>query len=280
MIKSYLHLFRVKHYVKNLLIFLPAFFSGNLLNPQKFTILFPAFFAFCFMTSAIYIFNDICDFESDKNHPTRKNRPLACGRIQKMNAVISMFSCVLLSFVLSVYLGNITAILLLFLYLLLNVLYSTVLKRIPVIDVVVLASFYLLRLYYGGVVSHIVISHWLYLVVLSGSFYLALGKRRNELLISSESRDVLKYYNISFLNNNMYACSAMTVAFYALWAINAKRTEILWTTPFLIVLLIYYSFIIEGKSDGDPVEIIFHNKVLLTLVLLFAVCIFALIYIL
>lgn len=275
---NYLHLFRVKHYVKNILIFLPVFFSGNLFNPKMLLLLFPAFFAFCFMTSAIYIFNDICDIEADKKHPTRKKRPLAANRIQKFNAFICMFFCVLLSVSISVYLGNLTAIFLLFLYFIINIFYSKILKKIPVIDIVVLVSFYLLRLYYGGVISHVIISQWLYLVIMSGSFYLVLGKRRNELLLSTESRDVLKYYSKSFLCHNMYVCSALTVVFYALWTINVKKPEFIWTTPFLILLLMYYSFIIESNSDGDPVEVIFNNKKMFLMVLIFTICIFTLIY--
>lgn len=280
MIMNYLYLFRVRHYVKNLLIFIPAFFSGDLFNHQKLLLLFPAFISFCFMASAIYIFNDICDIESDKNHPTRKNRPLADGRIQKTNAALSMIFCVILSLTLSVYIGNTAALFLICIYFVLNVLYSKFLKKIPVIDVVVLASFYWLRLYYGGIISHITISQWLYLVVMSGSFYLALGKRRNELMVSTESRDVLKYYSKSFLNNNMYVCSALTVVFYALWTINVKKPETVWTTPFLIIMLMYYSFVVEGNSDGDPVEVIINNKIILIMAIIFTVCIFAFIYVL
>ena len=277
---TYLQLFRVKHYVKNLIIFIPAFFSGNLFNLPKLVLLFPAFFAFCFMASAIYIFNDICDIKNDRNHPIRKNRPLTNGSIRKSYAVASMFFCILLSVLLSVYLGNKPAFLLLFFYLVLNILYSKAFKKFPVIDIVVLASFYWIRLYYGGLVSHIEISQWLYLVVMSGSFYLALGKRRNELIVSEKSRDVLKYYSVSFLTHNMYVCSTLTVVFYALWTINVKKPEIIWTTPFLIILLMYYSFIIEGKSNGDPVEVIFNNRIIIIMALLYAVCIFAFIYIL
>ena len=279
-ITSYLDLFRVKHYVKNLIIFMPVFFSGGLFNPQKILLLLPAFFSFCFMASSIYIFNDLCDLESDKNHFSKKERPLACGKIQKSNAIISMFFCILVSVILSIYPGNVIAMFILFLYFVLNIFYSKVLKRIPVIDIVVLASFYWLRLYYGAVILHITISQWLYLVVMSGSLYLALGKRRNELLISAESRDVLKYYSNSYLNHYMYVCSALTIVFYALWTINFKKPEIVWTTPFLVFLLMSYSFVIESNSEGDPVEVVFNNKILFLIFVLFAACIFAFIYIL
>lgn len=278
-LKNYVLLFRVKHYIKNIIIFAPLFFSGNLFNHQKLAILLTAFVAFCLMASAIYIFNDICDLENDKNHPTRKKRPLAKGVMNKKQAFLAMAFCILISVIISFYLGNIAATCILFLYFFLNIVYSKALKNVPILDIVTLASFFMLRLFYGGLISNIVISQWLYLVVMSGSFYLVLGKRRNELLLhSSISRDVLKHYSVSFLNHNMYVSSALTVVFYALWTIHVKIPGIIWTTPLLIVLLLYYSFILEGNSEGDPIDVIFQERMMFFIVVLFVLSMFLLLY--
>ena len=278
-LNNYILLFRVKHYIKNTIIFAPLFFSGHLFELQKLSMLLPAFFAFCFMASAIYIFNDICDLEDDQNHPTRKKRPLAEGTIKTKQAFFAMAFCFLMSIMISFYLGNKIAFCILFLYFFLNILYSKVLKKVPIIDIVTLASFFMIRLFYGGLISDIVISQWLYLVVMSGSFYLVLGKRRNELMLhSSVSRDVLKHYSVSFLTHNMYVSSALTVVFYALWTIHVRIPGIIWTTPLLVVLLIYYSYVLEGNSEGDPVDVVFQERGIFILVLIFTLSMFFLLY--
>ena len=278
-LKNYFRLFRVKHYIKNTIIFVPLFFSGDLFNLQKLSVLLIAFFAFCFMASAIYIFNDICDLENDKFHPTRKIRPLATGDIKIRQATYAIVFSILISVILSFYLGNKTAACILFLYFFLHILYSKTLKNVPIIDIVTLASFFMLRLFYGGLISDIEISQWLYLVVMSGSFYLVLGKRRNELILhSAVSREVLKHYSVSFLNYNMYVFSTLAVVFYALWTIHVNISGIIWTTPLLIVLLMYYSYVLEGNSEGDPVDIVFHEKVMLFIVLIFTLSMFLLLY--
>ena len=278
-LNKYILLFRIKHYIKNTIIYAPLFFSGHLFELQKLSMLLPAFFAFCFMASAIYIFNDICDLEDDQNHPTRKKRPLAEGTIKTKQAFLAMAFCFLMSIMISFYLGNKVAFCILFLYFFLNILYSKVLKKVPIIDIVTLASFFMLRLFYGGLISDIVISQWLYLVVMSGSFYLVLGKRRNELMLhSSVSRDVLKHYSVSFLTHNMYVSSALTVVFYALWTIHVRIPGIIWTTPLLVVLLMYYSYVLEGNSEGDPVDVVFQERGIFIIVLVFTLSMFFLLY--
>ena len=179
----------------------------------------------------------------------------------------------------SFYLGNKVAFCILFLYFFLNILYSKFLKKIPILDILTLASFFMLRLFYGGLISDIVISQWLYLVVMSGSFYLVLGKRRNELMLhSSVSRDVLKHYSVSFLTHNMYVSSALTVVFYALWTIHVRIPGIIWTTPLLVVLLMYYSYVLEGNSEGDPVDVVFQERGIFIIVLVFTLSMFFLLY--
>lgn len=190
-----------------------------------------------------------------------------------------MAFCFLMSIMISFYLGNKIAFCILFLYFFLNILYSKVLKKVPIIDIVTLASFFMLRLFYGGLISDIVISQWLYLVVMSGSFYLVLGKRRNELMLhSSVSRDVLKHYSVSFLTHNMYVSSALTVVFYALWTIHVRIPGIIWTTPLLVVLLMYYSYVLEGNSEGDPVDVVFQERGIFIIVLVFTLSMFFLLY--
>ncbi|WP_242829613.1 decaprenyl-phosphate phosphoribosyltransferase [Butyrivibrio sp. MB2005] len=279
MMKQLLKLLRVKHYIKNVLVFLPMFFGGVIFEKNRIINACLGFIAFSFLSSVVYIINDYRDIEKDRNHPTKRNRPLASGAISIRSAALC--SVVLLVVIISVstLIGNYIASACLLGYLLLNVLYSMGLKNKPVIDVVILATGFVIRVIYGGLVTGVTISKWLYLVVVTGSLYMGLGKRRNELRGQTDSREVLKYYNESFLDKNMYVCVALVNVFYALWSIEMPNPRMIWTVPFFIVLLMCYSLDIEGDSDGDPVEVIIHDKSLMTYIIMYAVYVFLFLYI-
>lgn len=292
--REYLKLLRVKHYIKNLLIFIPLFFSGGsdcgLLGRANDEIgcwwgggVFRGawgFVCFSLLASAIYIFNDIKDVEKDRNHPKKKTRPIASGRITKSKAIRLMIVCLVSVLVISIWLRNYEALMFLILYFGLNIAYSIKLKNKPIIDVVILASGFVIRIIYGGLITNIAVSGWLYLVTVSGSLYMGLGKRRNELEKQNNTREVLKYYNVPFLDKNMYVCVALTNVFYALWAMELSDIRMIWTVPIFFIILMMYSLDIERNSDGDPIEVILHNKTLIVLVVVYAVCIFVIRYIL
>ena len=277
-LKKYLSLLRVKHYIKNFLIFLPLFFSGQIFDVNKLIRSVLGFMAFCMVSSAIYILNDYRDIDKDKNHPKKKHRPLASGDIKPSVALVIMVICLAIAIAISIYLRNIPAGISLLLYLVLNIAYSLGLKNVPIIDIAILASGFVIRVFYGGFITDVVVSKWLYLVIITGSLYMGLGKRKNELIASTDTREVLKHYNKNFLDKNMYVCLALTDVFYALWTFELPNDKITWTIPLFIIILMRYSLDVEGDSDGDPVEVILHDKVLIALGLIYAVCIFVLLY--
>lgn len=278
-VMDYVKLLRVKHYIKNLLIFIPMFFGGVIFEKERLIKASLGFVCFSLISSAIYILNDYRDIEKDRKHPTKKNRPLASGRVKPKNAIIIMVMLVAIAMVISIKLKTIEGACCLLLYFVLNVAYSLGLKNKPIIDVVILASGFVMRVMYGGYITGVEISQWLYLVVTTGSLYMGLGKRRNELKAQTDTREVLKYYNESFLDKNMYVCLALANVFYALWTIDMKSPYIRWTVPVFIVMLMRYSLDTEGDSEGDPVEVILKDKVLISIILVYAVCIFTLLYI-
>lgn len=276
---DYLKLMRVKHYIKNTLVFFPLFFSLSLFDMEKTRIAFLGVVCFSMVSSAVYIFNDIRDAEKDRNHPTKKERPIASGRVSTKKAGLQMTFLMFAVIGVSIYIRNILGIILLLVYFGLNVAYSMGLKKLPIIDVVILASGFVIRVIYGGVICGIEISQWLYLVIVSGSLFMGLGKRRNELKMQKNTREVLKYYSISFLDKNMYVSGGMMLIFYSLWAKELMNPDMIWITPFLIVIFMRYSYDIEGESDGDPTEVILHDKILICLAVVYAVVIFMLLYI-
>lgn len=286
--KQYLKLMRVKHYIKNILVFLPFIFSGQLFKPFYLVRALVGFAAFCLISSAVYIFNDIRDAERDRMHPTKKDRPIASGAISKRAACI-LAVCLVIATALVQYFtrtADWSAWAILFTYLVLNIAYSMKLKNIPIVDVAILVSGYVLRVLYGSVLGGIDISRWLYLTVIAMSFYLGLGKRRNELIRQDDAvkRNVLQYYNKSFLDKNMYMCLALTIAFYSLWTVDPTTIarihtqNIVWTVPLVILILMSYSLHVERDSDGDPVEVFLGDKVLFSLVALLGLIWVALIY--
>lgn len=129
-----------------------------------------------------------------------------------------------------------------------------------------------------GGVTGVEVSTWLYLVVVTGSLYMGLGKRRNELKQQNNSREVLKYYNESFLDKNMYVAVAIVIVFYALWTIESSNEVLAWTVPVFIIILMRYSFDVEGDSDGDPIEVLLHDKVLIILSVIYVISIFVILY--
>lgn len=282
-LKNYIKLMRPKHYIKNGLIFLPLLFSRNLLQIEMLKQTFFGFIIFSLTASTIYIFNDIIDAKKDVNHPTKKERPIAAGRISKTNATIFILLLFILTIALNyIFFKNPIPHPLVISYIVLNILYSVLLKDIPILDITSLSLGFLIRVFYGATLINVNVSEWLYLTVISMSFYLGLGKRRNEIIQNeSESRSVLTKYNQSFLDKNMYVCVALTIVFYSLWCIDTANLipYIMWTVPLVMIICMKYSLTIEGISDGDPVSTLLHDKILFMLVLLYGAVIIALLYI-
>lgn len=288
-IAEYLRLMRIKHYLKNFLIFVPLLFSGQFFDKSKLLICILGFISFGLLASSIYCFNDIWDVENDKNHPVKKNRQIASGKISKRNAMIFMIFLFVMAFAICIYIGNITKniipIILEALYFILNISYSCGLKKIPIIDVVILVSGFVIRILFGAIITSIEISNWLYLTVMAGSFYMGFGKRRNEIIKQGDkSREVLRKYNKEFLDKFMYVCLILAVVFYSLWCVDASTIErignnyIVWTIPLLLIILMKYSLNIEMDSLGDPVDVILSDKTLIILVMLFALVMVGILY--
>ena len=288
-IKNYFKLLRVNHYLKNFLVLFPLVFSSELLNLSKLKTTVLGFIAFCLTASIVYIINDLKDIENDKKHPVKKNRPFASGKVSKVEGIIILIVLTLIVLGLSYFIGfeHWIALLLLGVYLLLNVLYSFGLKNVPIVDIVILVSGFLIRVVYGAQIIDLTVSNWMYLTVISASFYMGLGKRRNEIIKQGDkSRKVLKYYTKEFLDKNMYVFLGLCIVFYALWAVDPTTINklgnnlMIWTVPFIMVILMKYSLNVEGNSFGDPVDVILHDKSLLAIGAIYALSMFGIIYIL
>lgn len=284
--KHYLKLMRVHHYIKNFLVFAALVCSGQLFHLEKLASGISGFIAFCMASSVVYIINDIRDQEKDRKHPTKCKRPIAAGTVSVKGAWILAAVLLLIAVVCNGIAFDLTATSLLVLYLVLNLAYSFGLKNIPIVDITILVAGFLIRILYGALVTEITISNWLYLTVIALSFYFALGKRRNELkhISEGETRQVLKAYPISFLDKSMGMCLTLANVFYALWSMDENTTSLynsdslVFTVPIVLLITMKYSLDIEGESDGDPVEVLLHDKVLLVLCVLYLAIMFMILY--
>ena len=265
--KNYIKLLRVKHYIKNLLIFLPVFFGGKLLNKHNLNSTLIGFIVFCLVSSLIYIMNDIGDIENDRNHPKKCTRPLASGAISLKSAKILMIILIILIVLIHIIyppIINNNAVIIILIYLIINYMYTKKLKNIPILDITILALGFLLRVMYGSAINTIPVSEWMYLTILTFSFYLGLGKRRNEIVKvnnENETRNVLKFYTYQFLDKNMHMCLATTLVFYSLWTVSSGKYLVI-TIPLVIIICMKYSLIIEGDSYGDPVDVFVYGNVI------------------
>ena len=283
----YLKLMRVHHYMKNLLVFAALVCSGQLFVPAKLCAGVLGFFAFCATSSAIYIINDIRDCEKDRRHPTKCRRPIASGAVSVCNAIILAVVLFVLAALFIAPVFKLSAVLLLLLYIVLNLAYSFGIKNVPIADITVLAAGFVIRVIYGAQLTEIIISNWLYLAVFAMSFYLALGKRRGELIqvTNGDTRSVLKAYPLDFLNRNMTMCLTLGNVFYALWSMDQVTTAfyhnrlLIFTVPIVLLITLKYSLTIDTASDGDPVEVLIHDRALLLLVLLYLAVMLGILYI-
>ena len=289
--KNYLKLIRVKHWLKNFLVVLPLFFSINLFNTNLIYKCILAFVIFSFSSSIVYIINDLSDLEKDKLHPIKKYRPLAANKISKKNAISIIIILILLLVPLIGLLyklqNNIFVILIPIIYIVVNILYTKLLKNVPIIDVTIIVIGFLLRVLYGGVSIDVQVSKYLYLMIIFGSYFLGFGKRRNEIIKNGyKSRKVLSMYNKDFLDKNMYVAFALAIVSYTLWCVDPTTIArigndyVFWTIPLLMIILQLYSLNIEENSHGDPIEVLINDKKLLVASIIYIVVMGGIIYIL
>jgi len=259
----YLTILRPTQWLKNLMLFFPPMLAGHLQKPSLITEGVLPFCSFCLVSSAGYIVNDVLDWKRDQHHPQKKKRPLASGAISVrtalLYAVVLMFSGLLL--------GVSSAprfVLFLVLYAAVSLLYSLVLKNIPVLDLFGISAGFLIRLQAGGALFSVPISPWLFVTVLLLSLFLSAGKRLSETMSlgegAGEHRVSLAGYTSGFLAGAMYMTGGAAVVTYAMCVLH--KPGLIYTVPLcLFGLLRYILRVIAGKG-GDPTESLLKDRLL------------------
>ena len=266
---KYVELLRVKHWIKNILIFVPAFFTREIINRDVFVDLSFAFFSFSLTASAVYILNDYVDVKKDRMHPRKKNRPIASGAISKKQAIIMFLGVVIINiFVLNfvsrgvwIYFG---------IYFVLNILYTFKLKHISIVDVMIISFGFLLRIYLGGEVSDVLISKWLIVMTFLLSLLIASAKRRSELisLKKNHTRKALDGYSITFLDHSITLLSSVTVIAYIMYTLSenvvALYGDSTYLNTFFVIfgILRYLQLMFVYNQTETPTTLLFKDRIL------------------
>lgn len=275
---------RPQQWVKNFFIFLPLVFGKKLaVFPYNANTLL-AFFAFSLASSAAYLINDIIDVDKDRLHPTKCLRPIASGKIKIKDAYLMAFilACisVLLSFAIKPCLGYLVMF-----YLMANILYSKVLKKIVLVDTFCIGGFFLIRIAVGSMASDVVMSHWIIFMTFLLALFLGLNKRRQELSLLGKKmarhRSVLLEYSEYFIDQMISVIISSIVVVYMLYTIDARTVKefgtdhFIYTVPFVYYGIFRYLYIIHKlRKDGDPTRILFFDKSMqINLALWLIVCI-------
>lgn len=281
-IKLILKEMRIWQWTKNALIFTPIIFGAGLLNLEMLINVILAFFAMSFAASTVYIINDIFDVNEDQKHPIKKKRPIANGDIK----IIEAYLLTLITLTLSVALSSLVSINIMILvacYLFINLLYSKYLKHKEIIDILMVAFFYIYRVYVGGVASNLPISGWLILTTFSLSLFMIIGKRRAELVTANYkncySRKVLNNYNEKFLDAAFVMSLTLFVVFYSLYSVLAHNGLFVITIFPVLFISLRYLYLIFAKNDGEePEKIIFKDREILIAGIILILSIIAILY--
>jgi len=297
---------RPRQWLKNLSIFAAPIFAGTLFADHKFPLLIQAFFAFCLLSSGAYFLNDIIDAPKDKQHPVKKNRPIASGKLSLTLAWVMVFVLIPTSIIYSALFVGTYFTIALILYILVQLSYSLYFRNVIILDSLIVASGFVIRVFAGGFASNTSISSWLALTTIGISMLLAFGKRRSEKTILAKysdtngrqvTRETLKHYPDSLLDIMISMSATYTIITYSLFAfqispqgVNKVIAEFLpsilkgpkWimlSIPLVIYGVARYLYVIYEKEEGEsPERVLLSDRALLTVVLIWGAFVLSVIY--
>lgn len=287
MLKALIQTMRLRQWTKNGFVFFGLIFDKQLFRLEPFLRTLEGFFLFCLISSAVYLFNDIADVEADRNHPTKKSRPIASGKLPIPVARTAALLLTIIAIPLGYLLSPVFA-LILSLYLVTNLLYSRWLKHVPILDVLIVSSGFVLRV--GAGVALITVerfSPWLYMITILFSLYIGLGKRRAEMNLladgASAHRKVFEGYTIPLLDQYITIVSGMTIVAYSLYTFSApnlpENHTMMLTIPFVVYGIFRYLQLIQiGHAAGSPDEVALKDRPLQITVLLWGLAVIAIFY--
>lgn len=287
-------LIRPHQWLKNVFVMIPMFFGGSLLDPSDIRASVITFFAFSFIASSVYCFNDIIDVDADRRHPVKCKRPIASGAISVKSAWALMALMFLLSAgmvcLLDTYTHVIQVGLVILVYYILNILYCSKLKQYAIVDVCIIAFGFVLRVLAGGFATDIVLSNWLVLMTFLLTLFLSFAKRRDDVLRMNETGEPPRKntirYNLTFINQAITITASVTLVCYIMYTVspevvNRFHSDLLYLTSVFVLLglLRYIQITVVDKKSGDPTKMMLRDRFTQCVVLLWALTFLVLIYV-
>lgn len=287
--KDIIKLLRVKQWVKNLFIFLPAFFGLKLLDANTLINNGYAFISFCFLASSIYILNDILDKDADKKHPKKRERPIASGKISIKEGIVILIISLILAIVFTLPIKSADLYILLLSYLAINIFYTFRIKYIEIVDVFFIATGYIIRVLVGGVSGGIEINYWIIIMTFLLALLLGFAKRRDDVILmesqSEKTRKSIDGYTLQFVDSVLSVTSAVTIVAYIMYTISEQtmqryHSKYVYITSFFVLLgiLRYLQITISFKKSGSPTEVLYKDKFLQLCILGWIICFAIIIY--
>lgn len=268
-LSQFFKLIRIEHWVKNLFVFLPAFFGAKLFQPVVFEQAIGVFFAFSFIASAVYILNDLVDAKHDQNHPTKRNRPIAAGLIGQKTALVFAALFLASGLLLSGILGY-KVLIFTSLYFLQNLAYSFGLKHIAIIDISLIGLGFLLRVFAGGAATGTAVSDWLIVLTFLLALILGLAKRRGEYLVETGGhsfRRSLEGYNLPFIDVAMVVSATVTIVAYLMYCFSEEvkirigSDRVFYTVFFVIIgILRYLQLTLVYNKTESPTRVLWVDR--------------------
>lgn len=289
-----LKLIRPHQWLKNVFVMIPMIFGGSLLDPSDIRASVVTFFAFSFIASSVYCFNDIIDVEADRRHPVKCKRPIASGAISVRSAWALMALMFLLSVgtvcLLDTYSHVINVGLVILIYYILNILYCSKLKQYAIVDVCIIAFGFVLRVLAGGFATDIALSKWLVLMTFLLTLFLSFAKRRDDVLRMNETGEPPRKntirYNLTFINQAITITASVTLVCYIMYTVspevvNRFHSDLLYLTSVFVLLglLRYIQITVVDKRSGDPTKMMLRDRFTQCVVLLWALTFLVLIYV-
>jgi len=269
-------LLRPQQWVKNLFVFLPLFFGRRLFELDCLLPCVFMFMAFSLAASSIYCFNDIRDAEADRQHHEKRTRPIASGAVSPRTGYLLMLLCIVVAALLLVAVGRLNARaavaspLIVGLYIVMNIAYSIKLKQLAIIDVMIIATGFVLRVLAGGVATSTTLSHWIVLMTFLLALMLAFAKRRDDVVVQEasgvETRKSVSRYNVAFLNMVISVVASITMVCYIMYTVSPEvvarfhSSHVYLTSIFVLAGIIRYLqiTIVETRS-GSPTRVLLHD---------------------
>lgn len=287
-------LIRPHQWLKNVFVMIPMFFGGSLLDPSDIRASVITFFAFSFIASSVYCFNDIIDVDADRRHPVKCKRPIASGAISVKSAWALMALMFLLSAgmvcLLDTYTHVIQVGLVILVYYLLNILYCSKLKQYAIVDVCIIAFGFVLRVLAGGFATDIVLSKWIVLMTFLLTLFLSFAKRRDDVLRMNETGEPPRKntirYNLTFINQAITITASVTLVCYIMYTVspevvNRFHSDLLYLTSVFVLLglLRYIQITVVDKKSGDPTKMMLRDRFTQCVVVVWALTFLVLIYV-